>query len=35
MLSLVNKDNVKIDLGQSSGLLLAKRAGFSKVDFTN
>ena len=31
MFSLINEKNQKIKLGQSSGLLLAQRAGFSKV----
>ena len=31
MLSLLKENNAKVGLGQSSGLLLAQRAGFSKV----
>ena len=31
--SLMNENNSKIDLGQSSGLLVAKRAGFSRVSY--
>jgi hypothetical protein len=33
--SLVNEKDVKIGLGKSSGLLLAKRAGYSKVKIEN
>ena len=33
MFSLINDMDNKIDIGQSSGLLLAQRAGFSQVNY--